>query len=89
MWSPKDKLKVVLEGFSGQIEIAKLCQKYQIAQTQYYKWRDQLFNYGQQAFEQKKISGNEERLRDENLRLRKIIGDLTIELKKTEFEAEL
>lgn len=39
---------------------------------------------GEKAFEYGGVSANEERLRQENLRLRKMIGDLTIELKKTE-----
>ena len=40
-WSSKQKAQIVLEGLSGQIDISKLCQKYQISQTQYYRWRDQ------------------------------------------------
>ncbi len=36
-WTSKDKLKIVLEDLSGNIEISKLCSKYQIAQTQYYQ----------------------------------------------------
>jgi len=30
-WSSEHKLKIVLEGLSGQIEISKLCNKYQIS----------------------------------------------------------
>jgi len=44
------KLKIVLEGLSSQIEIIKLCNKYQISQTIYYRWLDQLLSYGHQAF---------------------------------------
>ena len=29
-WSSQQKLQIVLEGLSGQIEISKLCAKYQI-----------------------------------------------------------
>lgn len=85
-WNPKDKLKIVLEGLSGQIEISKLCQKYQINQPQYYKWRDQLLNHGQQAFEMKKTNSREQRLESEVRKLKNIIGDLTIELKKSDYE---
>lgn len=85
-WTSQEKLKIILEGLSGQIEINKLCAKYQIAQTQYYKWRDQLLKFGHQAFDQKTITKKEELLEHENLKLRRIIGDLTIELKKTELE---
>lgn len=85
-WSSQEKMRIVLEGLSGQIEISKLCAKYQIANTQYYKWRDQLLKYGHQAFEQKTLSKKEQHLEMENHKLKRIIGDLTVELKKSEFE---
>jgi transposase-like protein len=85
-WSSQQKLQIVLEGLSGQIEISKLCNKYQIAQTQYYAWRDQLLKHGRQAFETKNISKKEQHLESEITKLKRIIGDLTIELKKTELE---
>lgn len=85
-WSSQEKLRIILEGLSGQIEIAKLCAKYQIAQTQYYRWRDQLLQHGHQAFETKNITKKEQRLESENTKLKRIIGDLTIELKKSEYE---
>ncbi len=85
-WTSQQKLQIVLEGLSGQIEIAKLCSKYQIAQAQYYRWRDQLLGFGHQAFETKNITKKEQHLEHENRNLRRIIGDLTVELKKTEIE---
>lgn len=88
-WTSQQKLQIVLEGLSGQIEISKLCTKYQIAQTQYYQWRDQLLKHGQSAFETKNITKKEQHLEMENHKLRRIIGDLTVELKKTEKELGL
>lgn len=88
-WLSQDKLKIVLEGLSGQIEISKLCAKYQLSQTQYYQWRDQLLKFGHQAFETKNITKKEQHLEHENHKLKRIIGDLTIELKKTEYELGL
>ena len=85
-WSSKEKLQIVLEGLSGKTEISKLCAKYQIAQTQYYRWRDQLLQFGNQAFESKNITKREQRLVNENRKLKNIIGELTVELKKTENE---
>lgn len=84
-WTSQQKLQIVLEGLSGQTELANLCAKYQIAQTQYYRWRDQLLKYGSQAFEVKNISKKEQRLQQEVSRLKKIIGDLTVELKKNDW----
>jgi transposase-like protein len=87
-WTSQQKLKIVLEGLSGQIEISKLCAKYQIAQTQYYQWRDNLLKFGHQAFETKNITKKEQHLEGEVKKLKHIIGDLTIELKKTELELD-
>lgn len=85
-WTSNEKLKIVLEGLSGNIEITKLCTKYKIAQTQYYLWRDQLLKFGHQAFETKNITKKEQHLEQEVHKLKRIIGDLTVELKKSEFE---
>lgn len=85
-WTSQEKLRIVLEGLSGQIEISKLCTKYQIAQTQYYQWRDQLLKFGHQSFETKNITKKEQHLEQENRKLKHIIGDLTVELKKSEYE---
>jgi transposase-like protein len=85
-WTSQEKLRIVLEGLSGQIEVSKLCSKYQIAQTQYYQWRDQLLKFGHQAFETKNTTKKEQHLESEVKKLKRIIGDLTVELKKTELE---
>ncbi len=85
-WSSQEKLKIVLEGLSGQIEISKLCAKYQLNQTQYYQWRDQLLKFGHQSFETKNITKKEQHLEQEVVNLKRIIGDLTVELKKSEYE---
>ena len=86
IWTSQEKLRIVLEGLSGHIEITNLCAKYQIANTQYYLWRDQLLKHGHQAFEPKNISKKEQHLEQEVLKLKKIIGDLTVELKKSDYE---
>jgi transposase-like protein len=88
-WKSHEKLKIVLEGLSGQIEITKLCAKYQITQSQYYQWRDHLLQFGHQAFETKNITKKEQHLNLENAKLKRLVGELTLELKKTEFELGL
>lgn len=85
-WTSKQKSQIVLEGLSGKIEVSKLCTKYEISQTQYYKWRDLFLQTCHQAFETKNINKKEQRLNDENHKLKSIIGELTVELKKNEFE---
>lgn len=85
-WTSKEKTHIILEGLSGKIEIAKLCQKYEISQAQYYKWRDLFLQNAYQSFETKSVSRKEQNQDREIQQLRNIIGDLTIELKKSEYE---
>ena len=65
--------------------MADLCTRYAIAQSQYYKWRDQFLKNGAKVFE---ADPNKQLIyaKAENRRLKSIIGDLTVELKKTEHE---
>ena len=85
-WTSKQKTQIILEGLSGNIGISKLCTKYEISQTQYYKWRDLFLQTCHQAFEVKSINKKEQQLNNENQKLKSIIGELTIELKKNEFD---
>jgi len=84
-WTSQQKLQIALEGLSGQIDISKLCAKYQVSQTQYYQWRDHLLKHGHHAFEIKNVTKKEQHLEQENQKLKQIIGDLTVELKKNDF----
>jgi transposase-like protein len=85
-WSSKDKLIIVLEGLKGQVPLWELCAKFQISQSLYYKWRDQLLNNGPKVFDHGGINKSAERLQMENQKLKRIIGELTVELKKSEYE---
>jgi transposase-like protein len=85
-WADRQKFQIVLEGLSGQISITELCNKYQVSQTQYYKWRDQFLRHGDKIFSAKNTTKREAKMAEEVRRLKTIIGDLTIELKKTEIE---
>jgi transposase-like protein len=85
-WSSKDKLMIVLEGLKGQVPLGELCAKFQISQSLFYKWRDQLLSNGQKVFDYGGVDKTSERLQQENQKLKRIIGELTVELKKSEYE---
>jgi len=85
-WTSQQKFQIVIEGLKEQTEIGKLCAKYQVSQTQYYKWRDQFLKYGYQAFETSNTSKKEQHLQDQVKKLKQLVGDLTVELKKNEFD---
>lgn len=85
-WKGQQKLQIVLEGIKGQATIAELCNRHQISQTQYYEWRDRLINQGAKVFEHGGAEQEEERLKKEVSRLKQTIGELHVELKKSEGE---
>lgn len=84
-WDSKTKAKIVLEGLRGK-PVAQICNEHQIFQSQYYQWRDQFLANIDQAFNTLKKEKKEAHLEQENRRLKAMIGDLTIELKKSEEE---
>jgi transposase-like protein len=83
-WDDKLKAKVVLEGLKGR-SVAEICNEYQIGQTLYYRWRDQFLANAERAFAAGKSDSHAERLLAENRRLKGVIGDLTLELKKNDW----
>jgi transposase-like protein len=84
-WDSKTKAKIVLEGLKGK-PVSQICNEYQIVQSQYYKWRDQFLSNIDQLFEIPQKSKQEHHLKQENQQLKALIGDLTVELKKSEDE---
>ena len=82
-WDPKTKAKVVLEGIKGK-SVAEICNEYQICQSQYYQWRDQFLSNVDKTFESSKKASRELRLETEVQKLRALVGELTMELKKSE-----
>lgn len=80
-WDPKTKALIVMEGLKGKT-VADICTEHQISQAQYYQWRDQFLANAHQIFVNQ--PKQDKQLTRENARLRKMIGDLTVELKKSE-----
>jgi transposase-like protein len=73
---------VVLEGLKGK-PVAEIRTEHQISQSQYYQWRDQFLAHAGQAFDVHQHTKREARLEQENARLKKLVGELTLELKKS------
>ena len=78
-WDAKTKANIVLQGLKGR-PVADICAEYQISQAQYYQWRDQFMKKLPQVFDN--TERRQESLVRENSRLKKMIGELTVELKK-------
>ena len=81
-WSSQEKFEIILESLSGQKDINLLCKKHKISQTQYYRWRNQFLKLGHRSFEKHQITQQEKYLLKENKRLKKMISEIKLELKK-------
>jgi transposase-like protein len=82
-WDPKAKAKIVLEGIKGRA-VGEICNEYQICVSQYYQWRDQFLSNLDKAFDTPKKASKELRLESEVQKLRALVGELTLELKKSD-----
>jgi len=82
-WTSQQKILVVLEGIKGK-PVGQICSEHGICQSMYYKWRDIFLSNGHKAFESHKPNLKLNRLKIENHKLKQIVGDLSLELKKSE-----
>jgi transposase-like protein len=81
-WDPKTKASIVLQGIKGR-PVAEICIEHQITQADYYRWKDQFLTNMPTLFENR--DKKEERLKQENDKLKKLVGELNLELKKNEW----
>ena len=82
-WDARTKALIVLQGSKGT-PVGTLCAEHQLSQAQYYEWRDQFLANASKAFEIHQQADQVVRLERENSRLKRVVADLTLEVKKTE-----
>ena len=78
-WGAQTKSTVVLQGLKGK-PVTDICTEHQISQAQYYQWREQFLKKMPQLFTN--TERREKSLVRENNRLKRMFGELTMELKK-------
>ena len=88
VYTPEEKLKIVLEGMSGTISLAE-CRKYDLKPARFYYWKDQLLNSAPEIFQNRGRKVDEDRIRSEKdretERLKATIADVVqenLEIKK-------
>jgi transposase len=81
-WTAAEKLRVVLAGLDGSVEVSELCRREGINPTQYYGWKKQLLSSAAKVFadgRESKPSAKEQRLETENARLKSVVVEITAE----------
>jgi hypothetical protein len=82
-WDAKTTAMIVIEGLQGK-PVAELCTEQQISQAPYYQWRDQFLAHAPTACEVHAQSQREARLAREHAPLNTLVGELTLELNKSD-----
>ena len=80
-WSAEEKLRIVLAGLGGDIEVSELCRREGINPTQYYGWKKQLMRSAAKVFANgsEKPSAKEQRICAELTRAKDVIAEITAE----------
>jgi len=81
-WAARDKLRVVLAGLDGSVEISELCRREGINPTQYYGWKKQLLGSAAKVFadgRELQPSAYQQRLESELRRAKDVIAEITAE----------
>ena len=76
VYTPEEKLKIVLEGMSGTISVSDLCRKYDLKPARFYYWKDQLLNSAPEIFENRGRKVDEDRIKPEDLSLERKLGEV-------------
>jgi transposase-like protein len=83
VYKPEEKLKIVMEGLSGTIQLSDLYRKYNIKSARFYYWKDQLMNSSKEIFEdrgRKPETDSRIREKDQEIsRLKDVIAEITSE----------
>ena len=90
VYGSEQKLKIVLEGMSGTIQISDLCRKYDIKTARFYDWKDKLLKSSNSIFDDRgrKSTADQRIIEDQKkelARLKDVIAEITqenLEIKK-------
>jgi len=82
-YTPEEKVRVVLEGFRGEIGISALCRREGIHPTVYYAWLKDFMEAGKARLEgdtlREATRAEVEVLKREGERLRELVANLSVE----------
>ena len=90
VYKPEEKMRIVMEGLSGAIEITELCRKYNIATSRFYDWKEKLVKNSAKLFDDRGRRNTSDQMvisdqKEEIAGLKDVIAELTrenLEIKK-------
>jgi transposase len=89
-FSPEEKIRIVLEGFRGEVKISELCRREGIRPNVYYAWLKDFMEAGKARLQADTVrdatQAQVEALKRENERLKQLVAELSLQnlvLKKT------
>jgi len=89
-FTPEEKVRIVLEGFRGELRVSELCRREGIRPNVYYAWVKDFMEAGKARLQADTVRDatqvEVEGLKRENERLRQLVAELSLEvlvLKKT------
>jgi transposase len=89
-FSPEEKVRIVLEGFRGEVRVSELCRREGIRSNVYYAWLKDFMEAGKTRLRadtaRDATQAEVEALKRENERLKQLVAELSLQnlvLKKT------
>ena len=89
-FTPEEKVRIVLEGFRGEVRVSELCRREGIRPNVYYAWLKEFMEAGKARLQADTVRDatqvEVEGLKRENERLKQLVAELSLEvlvLKKT------
>ena len=88
-WTPKEKLRIVLETLQSEGKLSEICRREGLSPTLVYSWRKQLLGSAEAVYTPKREAREDrriEKLAAEATRMKSVIAEITAEnldLKKT------
>ena len=82
IWTASEKLRIVLLGLDGSVDISELCRREGVSPTQFYTWKKRLLGSAAKVFAEgsgSKASVREQRLDTELRRAKDVIAEITAE----------
>ena len=82
-WTASEKLRIVLSGLDGSVEVSEICRREGINPTQFYGWKKQLMSSAAKVFadarESKPSAAQQQRIETELRRAQDVIAEITAE----------